>query len=213
MQNLFITTFSVTTLFVVACKDKDFILNEQENRGFYYSFAINKGMKCHSYTEALTGTCRRRKRHEFDPWVGKIPWRRKWHPLQYSRWENPMDRGAWWAVVHRVAEWLRAGSRGEAPAEWWCFDSEQRQWLGSFVCVPVAPALHTVTGWFYEMWVSEWGTKGGTEVTHTRFLGAESCSHFISTSEALIKCKCAVAKAGDRRGSVLCFCFPVVLMF
>ena len=24
--------------------------------------------------------CRRRKRPGFDPWVGKIPWRRKWQP-------------------------------------------------------------------------------------------------------------------------------------
>ena len=24
-------------------------------------------------------------------------------PLQYSCWENPMDRGAWWAAVHGVA--------------------------------------------------------------------------------------------------------------
>ena len=24
-------------------------------------------------------------------------------PLQYSCLENPMDRGAWWATVHRVA--------------------------------------------------------------------------------------------------------------
>ena len=24
--------------------------------------------------------CRRCKRHGFDPWVGKIPWRRKWQP-------------------------------------------------------------------------------------------------------------------------------------
>ena len=24
--------------------------------------------------------CRRHKRREFDPWVGKIPWRRKWQP-------------------------------------------------------------------------------------------------------------------------------------
>ena len=24
--------------------------------------------------------CRRRKRHRFDPWVGKIPWRQKWQP-------------------------------------------------------------------------------------------------------------------------------------
>ena len=25
-------------------------------------------------------------------------------PLQYSCLENPMDRGAWWAAVHRVAQ-------------------------------------------------------------------------------------------------------------
>jgi len=24
--------------------------------------------------------CRRHKRHGFDSWVGKIPWRRKWQP-------------------------------------------------------------------------------------------------------------------------------------
>ena len=30
--------------------------------------------------------------------------RRQWHPLQYSCLENPMDRGAWWAAVHGVAE-------------------------------------------------------------------------------------------------------------
>ena len=24
--------------------------------------------------------CRRQKRHRFDPWVGKIPWRRAWQP-------------------------------------------------------------------------------------------------------------------------------------
>ena len=24
--------------------------------------------------------CRRRKRHGFDPWVGKIPWRKAWQP-------------------------------------------------------------------------------------------------------------------------------------
>ena len=35
------------------------------------------------------------RRYRFDPWVGKIPWRRKWqNPLQYSCWENSMDRGA-----------------------------------------------------------------------------------------------------------------------
>ena len=27
-----------------------------------------------------TCQCRRHKRHRFDPWVGKIPWRRAWQP-------------------------------------------------------------------------------------------------------------------------------------
>ena len=26
------------------------------------------------------------------------------NPLQHSRLENPMDRGAWWATVHRVTK-------------------------------------------------------------------------------------------------------------
>ena len=28
--------------------------------------------------------CRRHKRHRFDPWVGMIPWRRKWQPTPVS---------------------------------------------------------------------------------------------------------------------------------
>ena len=40
----------------------------------------------------------------FHPWVGKTPWRRKCNPPQYSYLGNPMDRGAWWATVHGVAE-------------------------------------------------------------------------------------------------------------
>ena len=48
--------------------------------------------------------CRRPRRHRFDPWVGKIPWRRHGNPFQYSCLKNPMDRGAWWATVHMVAK-------------------------------------------------------------------------------------------------------------
>ena len=54
--------------------------------------------------------CRRHKRCQFNPWVGKIPWRRAWagNPLQYSCLENPTDRGAWWATVHGVTKsWTR----------------------------------------------------------------------------------------------------------
>ena len=39
------------------------------------------------------------RRHRFDPWVGKIPWRREGLPtLVYSCLENSMDRRAWWAI-------------------------------------------------------------------------------------------------------------------
>ena len=39
--------------------------------------------------------CRRHKRCGFNPWVGKIPWRRAWRPTPVILLENPMDRGAW----------------------------------------------------------------------------------------------------------------------
>ena len=38
------------------------------------------------------------------PGVRKIPWRRAWQPTSYSCLENPMDRGAWRATVHRVTK-------------------------------------------------------------------------------------------------------------
>ena len=38
------------------------------------------------------------------PGSGSSPGGGHGNPLQYSCLENPMDRGAWWATVHRVAE-------------------------------------------------------------------------------------------------------------
>ena len=40
------------------------------------------------------------RRHRFNSWVRKIPWRREW--LQDSCLGNPLDRGAWWATVHGI---------------------------------------------------------------------------------------------------------------
>ena len=40
----------------------------------------------------------------FKLWVGKIPGRGHGNPLQYSCLEKPTDRGAWQAIVHRVAK-------------------------------------------------------------------------------------------------------------
>ena len=38
------------------------------------------------------------------PGSGRFPGGGHDNPLQHSCWENPMDRGAWWAIVHRVTE-------------------------------------------------------------------------------------------------------------
>ena len=36
------------------------------------------------------------------PGLGRYPGEGNGTPLQYSCLENPMDRGAWWAIVHEV---------------------------------------------------------------------------------------------------------------
>ena len=38
------------------------------------------------------------------PGLGRSPGEGNGNPLQYSCLENPMDRGAWQAVVHRITE-------------------------------------------------------------------------------------------------------------
>ena len=38
------------------------------------------------------------------PGLGRFPGGGHGNPLQYSCLENPMDRGAWQAIVHRVAK-------------------------------------------------------------------------------------------------------------
>ena len=52
-----------------------------------------------------TCQCRRHRRHGFNPWVRKIPWRRKWLPTPvFLPGESLWTRGPWWATVHGVTE-------------------------------------------------------------------------------------------------------------
>ena len=61
-------------------------------------------LQCESERNGIPGgsdgkeyTCHRRPRS--DPWVGKKgEVGNNGYPLQYSCLENPMDRGAWWAI-------------------------------------------------------------------------------------------------------------------
>ena len=68
----------------------------------WYSFMSSlRGLPWWLSGKESTCECRR---HGFDPWVRKIPCRRKWHPLQYSYLGSPMDRGAWQSTVHGVTK-------------------------------------------------------------------------------------------------------------
>ena len=51
------------------------------------------GLSCGASGKESICQYRKHKRHGFDPWVWKIPWRKKWQPLLCSRLENPTTRG------------------------------------------------------------------------------------------------------------------------
>ena len=70
-------------------------------------FDFSKPLIYHGLSRWFSGKesasqCRRHRKWGFNTWIRKIPWRNG-NPLQYSCLENPMDRGAWRATVHGVA--------------------------------------------------------------------------------------------------------------
>ena len=103
--------FYLSTLFVLPHVSSNFMPNP-----FIHLMIIN-GVLWHPTPVLLPG-----KSHGRRSLVGCSPWGRSesdtteqlhiyvppregnGKPLQYSCLENPMDRGAWWATVHRVAK-------------------------------------------------------------------------------------------------------------
>ena len=70
------------------------------------------------------------------PGLGRSPGGGNGNPLQYSCLANPMDRGAWWAIVHRVAKsrlqrmqpHSAAGPCSFKTLRSRCFNSWKSQW-------------------------------------------------------------------------------------
>ena len=54
-----------------------------------------------------TGQCRKHKRCGFHSGLERFPGGGPGKPLQYSCLEKPMDKGAWWAMVHKITKSLR----------------------------------------------------------------------------------------------------------
>ena len=57
---------------------------------------------------------------QFDPWVRKSPWRRKWQPTPiFLPEKNPMDRGAWRAAVRGITKRVTFTPLSEMSMDFW----------------------------------------------------------------------------------------------
>ena len=67
------------------------------------------------------------------PGSGRSPEGGYGNPLQYSCLENPMDRGVWWAAVHKVAQsltWPKQLSSSRVNQEsWWKLEDSFLDWI------------------------------------------------------------------------------------
>ena len=79
----------------------------------------------------------------------RSPGGEKGKPLQYTCLENPMDRGAWWATVHRVAKswkWLKQLSTHIWPLiSAWLIKTLP---VSYFLLISIGPKI-----WLYSPWL------------------------------------------------------------
>ena len=61
-------------------QDRRCKFSEKYSKCRYYHLITRKGFPGGASGKEPTCHCRRHKRCGFDPWVGKIPWRREWQP-------------------------------------------------------------------------------------------------------------------------------------
>ena len=90
--------------------------NKHKNTTFFEITILKRYLHPHVHAGLPGGTsgreptcqCRQHKRRGFNPWLGKIPWRRAWQPTPVFLPGESMDRGAWQATVHWVTKnWTR----------------------------------------------------------------------------------------------------------
>ena len=68
---------------------------------FIDTYEIKRGFPGGHSRKELAFQCRRRKRSRFDPWVRKIPWRRKWRPTpvllngKFRGWRSLVGYSPW----------------------------------------------------------------------------------------------------------------------
>ena len=71
---------------------------------YTWGFPGDRGFPGGSAGKEPNCQCRRHKRLRFHPWVGRSPGKGSGNLVHYSCLENCVDREAWQATVHGVAE-------------------------------------------------------------------------------------------------------------
>ena len=80
-------------------------LNDKEDANYCFLYLMSNLVGRWLSGKESACQCRRRKRHRFDPWVGKIPSSRKWQPTPIFLpgkipWTEEPDK----STVHRVTK-------------------------------------------------------------------------------------------------------------
>ena len=148
---LFLWHFSFSFPLLMCCAVLSYSVMSDSTFFLFYGLLFSLPIRGDVNGKETSCQCRRHKRPRFDPWVGKIPWRRAWQLTPGFLPENPMDRGAWRDMVHRVANgWAhlkRLGTHAHTQALCICvltFDSQPlRLILFLFWCLS-CPQIHSV---------------------------------------------------------------------
>ena len=119
---------------------------------------------------------RRHKRCGFNPWVRRIPGEGNGNLLQHSCWENPVDWGAGWAMVHGVAK-SQTQLKQLSMAVCWVSDpfsssSGHGDSMGTLRKSDAHPlSLEDTINWCFsnlkgeEMWLGSGSDGGGEEIS------------------------------------------------
>ena len=131
----------------------------------------NRGCPGGASGKEPTCQCRRRERHGFNPWIGKIPWRRKWKPTpvcfpgeshaqrslaDYSPWGHKESDTTEWPTLTKVLLslfrilllliWISSSEKGhDWRSEMVSSHVAGVKWCGHSPSVLSAPTLRTFT--------------------------------------------------------------------
>ena len=109
---------------------------------------------------AVSCQCRRHKRCRFDPWVGKISWRREWQhtpvflPGEFHRQKSLVGRlqftqrtGHDWTINKHIQQILSAGTQKSKPkSDWW--KQNYTKYMCDYNCIHISANLVSILSSF-----------------------------------------------------------------